>query len=110
MRTIDGAIRPLSIRIRLSPGAIPILAAVSDAIAVLIASAIAGGTYHAVAFGQLGNTIQFFEVGAIFAASTVVLVKLSDLYTPESVLSRGLPVVPVAVIWVGVVLFLLSVF
>ena len=95
--------------LRLSYNAIAILAVLSDTCAVVGASIITGGAYHAVAFGNVASFNQFFGVGAILAASTVALMKLNGLYTPDSLLSIRSQVTPLIVIWTGVLLFLLGI-
>lgn len=96
-------------RVRLSPGFIATLAVLSDTFAVVSASVVTGGAYHAVAFGQVGNLNQFFGVGAILAAATVALMKLNGLYAPDSLLPVRSPVAPLIMIWTGVLLFLLGI-
>jgi hypothetical protein len=41
--------------------------------AIVVARMITGGAYHAIVFGQVKSFNQFFGVGAILAAATVVL-------------------------------------
>src|SRR5499426_410641 len=96
-------------RLRPSLNAIALLAVVSDACAIVAASMIAGGAYHAVVFGKVGSFNQFFAIGAVLAASTVALIKLKGLYTPDSVLSIHSQVRPLILIWTAVVLFLLGI-
>ena len=95
--------------LRLSLNAIALLAVVSDACAIVGASMIAGDAYHAVVFGKVGSFNQFFAIGAVLAASTVALIKLNGLYTPDSVLSIRSQVRPLILIWTAVVLFLLGI-
>src|SRR5207245_9930417 len=97
-------------RLRLSQGSISILAVLSAAFAIVGASARTGSAYHAIAFGHVENLNQFCVVGAIFAASTIALMKANDLYTPDRVLLFRPPVPLLITIWTGVVLFLLGIF
>ena len=96
-------------RLRLSYSSIAALAVVSDAIAIVGASVITGGAYHAVAFGQVGSLNRFFAVGAIFAALTVALIKLNGLYAPDNLLSARSPVDLLMLIWSGVLFLLLGI-
>jgi Undecaprenyl-phosphate glucose phosphotransferase len=95
--------------LRLSYDAIAILAVLSDMCAVLGASMITGGAYHAAAFGHVGSFNQFLGVGAILAASTVALMKLNGLYTPDSLLSIRSQITPLILIWTSILLFLLGI-
>src|SRR5262245_19391522 len=96
-------------RSRLSYETIALLAILSDTCAVVCASMITGGAYHAVAFGQVRSLNQFFGVGAILAAATVALIKVKGLYTPDSLLAIRSQVTPLILIWTGVLLFLLGI-
>jgi Undecaprenyl-phosphate glucose phosphotransferase len=96
-------------RLRLSYEVIALLAVLSDTCAVVVASMITGGAYHAVVFGHVKSLNQFFGVGAILAAATVALIKLKSLYTPDSLLAIRSQVKPLIIIWTGVLLFLLGI-
>jgi Undecaprenyl-phosphate glucose phosphotransferase len=96
-------------RSRLSYDAIALLAVLSDACAVVGASMITGGAYHAIAFGQVRGLNQFLAVGGILAAATVALIKLKGLYTPDSLLAIRSQLTPLILIWTGVLLFLLGI-
>lgn len=96
-------------RLQLSYDAIAFLAVLSDTCATVGASMITGGAYHAIVFGQVKSFNQFFGVGAILAATTVALIKLKGLYTPDSLLAIRSQVTPLILIWTGVLLFLLGI-
>jgi len=85
------------------------LAVFSDAIAVISASMISGGAYHAIALGKAGNVDQFFSVGAILAASVIALAKLNGLYRPDNLSSARRQASRLIFIWIGVVLFVLGI-
>src|SRR5260370_34630368 len=86
-----------------------VLAAVSDVCAIVVASMATGIAYHWLAYGRVGSVAEFFGVGAILAALTAALMKLKNLYTPDSLLSVSSQVSPVILVWSSVVLFLLGV-
>src|SRR5215813_7947757 len=95
--------------LRVSYDEFVILAALSDVLAIVIASTVTGSAYHWLAFGRVGSVVQFFGVGAILAALTAALMKLRGLYTPDSLLSVRPQIEPIIFIWSSVVLFLLGV-
>ena len=86
-----------------------VLAALSDVCAIVVASMATGSAYHWLAYGRVGSVAEFFGVGAILAALTAALMKLKNLYTPDSLLSVRSQVSPIILVWSSVVLFLLGV-
>ena len=86
-----------------------VLAALSDVCAIVVASMATGSAYHWLAYGRVGSVAEFFGVGVILAALTAALMKLKDLYTPESLLSVRSQVSPIILVWSSVILFLLGV-
>lgn len=86
-----------------------LLGALSDVCAILVASMATGSAYHWLAYGRVGSVAEFFGVGAILAALTAALMKLKNLYTPDSLLSVRSQVSPIILVWSSVVLFLLGV-
>src|ERR1700730_16720734 len=86
-----------------------VLAALSDVCAIVVASTATGSAYHWLAYGRVGSVAEFFGVGAILAALTAALMKLKNLYTPDSLLSVRSQVSPIILVWSSVVLFLLGV-
>src|SRR5262249_23916733 len=95
--------------LRVSYDEFVILAALSDVLAIVVASTVTGSAYHWFTFGRVGSVAQFFGVGAILAALTVSLMKVRGLYTPDSLLSVRPQIEPTIFIWSSVVLFLLGV-
>lgn len=86
-----------------------ILAALSDAFAVVIASIVTGTAYHRFAFGHVGSIVECLGVAAILAALAGAQMKLRGLYTPDSLLSIRPQVAPVIFICSTAVLLLLGV-
>src|SRR5258708_16668182 len=76
---------------------------------MVVTSMVAGSAYHWLAYGRVGSVAEFFGVGAILAALTAALMKLKNLYTPDSLLSVRSQVSPIILVWSSVVLFLLGV-
>jgi len=95
--------------LRLSYEDFGILAALSDVCAIVFASMATGSAYHWLAYGRVGSVAEFFGVGAILAALTAALLKLKNLYTPDSLVSVRSQVSPIILVWSSVVLFLLGV-
>jgi Undecaprenyl-phosphate glucose phosphotransferase len=95
---------------RLRPGYadFALFAILSDTVAVVLASVAAGGIYHWIAFGRVASLNDFFGLGLILAALTVVLIKLKGLYAPDSLLSVRSQIAPVIVSWSSVLLLLLG--
>jgi Undecaprenyl-phosphate glucose phosphotransferase len=95
---------------RLRPGYedLVALAILSDACAVILASVAAGGIYHWIVFGKVANLNEFFGLGVLVAALTVMLIKLKGLYTPEGILSGRSAIAPIMLSWSGVLLLLLG--
>jgi Undecaprenyl-phosphate glucose phosphotransferase len=86
-----------------------ILAALSDVCAIVVASMATGSAYHWLAYGRVGSVVEFFGVGVILAALAAALMKLKNLYNPDSLLSVRSQVLPILLVWSSVVLFLLGV-
>jgi Undecaprenyl-phosphate glucose phosphotransferase len=86
-----------------------ILAALSDVCAIVVASMATGSAYHWLAYGRVGSVVEFFGVGVILAALAAALMKLKNLYNPDSLLSVRSQVSPILFVWSSVVLFLLGV-
>jgi len=86
-----------------------VLAALSDVCAIVVASMATGSAYHWLAYDRVGSVAEFFGVGAILAVLTAALMKLKNLYTPDSLLSVRSQVSPIILVWSSVVLFLLGV-
>jgi Undecaprenyl-phosphate glucose phosphotransferase len=86
-----------------------VLTALSDVCAIVVASMATGSAYHWLVYGRVGSVVEFFGVGVILAALAVALMKLKNLYNPDSLLSVRSQVSPIIFVWSGVVLFLLGV-
>lgn len=93
----------------LSYGDFGVLAALSDVCAIVVASMATGSAYHWLAYGQVGSVAEFFGIGVLLAALSAALMKLKDLYTPDSLLSVRSQVSPIILVWSSVILFLLGV-
>jgi len=95
---------------RLRPGYedFVVLAILSDACAVVLASVAAGGSYHWIFSGRVADLNEFFGLGVLLAALTVILIKLKGLYTPDGILSVRSTIAPILVSWGGVLLLLLG--
>jgi Undecaprenyl-phosphate glucose phosphotransferase len=94
---------------RLSYDDFGVLAALSDVCAIVIASVATGSAYHWLAYDRVGSVAEFFGIGAILAVLTAALLKLKNLYTPDSLLSVRSQISPIILVWSSVVLFLLGV-
>jgi Undecaprenyl-phosphate glucose phosphotransferase len=94
--------------LRLSYEDVSVLAILSDFCAVVTASVAAGGIYHWLAFGRIESLSDFWGLGVILAALTVVLMKLKGLYTPDGLLSVRSQIAPIMLNWSGVLLLLLT--
>jgi Undecaprenyl-phosphate glucose phosphotransferase len=86
-----------------------VLTAVSDVCAIVVASMATGSAYHWLVYGRVGSVVEFFGVGVILAALAAALMKLKNLYNPDSLLSVRSQVSPIIFVWSSVVLFLLGV-
>jgi Undecaprenyl-phosphate glucose phosphotransferase len=86
-----------------------ILAAVSDVLAIVVASIITGIAYHWLAFGYVGSIAERLGVGVLLAAIVGPQMKLRGLYTPDNLLSVRPQVSPVTCIWSTAVLLLIGV-
>jgi Undecaprenyl-phosphate glucose phosphotransferase len=86
-----------------------VLAALSDVCAIVVASMATGSAYHWLAYGRVESVAEFFGVGVILAALTAALMKLKDLYTPDSLLAVRSQVSSIVSVWSTVILFLLGV-
>jgi Undecaprenyl-phosphate glucose phosphotransferase len=93
----------------LSYGDFGVLAALSDVCAIVVASMATGSAYHWLVYSKVGSVAEFFGVGVILAALSTALMKLKDLYTPDSLLSVRSQVSPIILVWSSVILFLLGV-
>ena len=86
-----------------------ILAAVSDVLAIVVASVVTGVAYHWFALGFVGSIAERLGVGALLAALVGPQMKLRGLYAPDTLLSVRPQVSPVTFIWSTAVLLLIGV-
>lgn len=93
-------------RLRLSYESFMFVAIVSDACAIILASIVAGRTYHWIAFGKIESLNDSLALGGILAVPTVALLKLKGLYTPDVLLSVRSQVAPIILSWSSVLLLL----
>jgi Undecaprenyl-phosphate glucose phosphotransferase len=95
-------------RLRPSYEDFSVLAILSDVCAVVIASVATGGLYHWIALGRAESLSEFWGLGVLLAALTIVVMKLNGLYTPDGLLSIRFQIAPILLSWSGVVLLLLG--
>jgi Undecaprenyl-phosphate glucose phosphotransferase len=84
------------------------LAILSDVSAVVIASVLSDTLYHWAIFGQTGDLRAQFQLGALLAMLTALLMHFKGLHTLDNVLSLRSKISSILWVWGGVVFFLLG--
>ena len=85
------------------------LALAFDVVAIFFSSVLAGVLYHLETLGTLGDIIQYVGSAAVVSALFISLKIGRNLYNPAELLDVKTQLYSVAVIWIGVFLFLAGV-
>jgi putative colanic acid biosynthesis UDP-glucose lipid carrier transferase len=81
----------------------------SDAFSVLVAGLLTAGAYDLIAFGRIQDLRECWQLGAILAGFTVVLMHLKGFYESDRLLSTQTQIVSIASAWGTAFLFAFAV-
>ena len=85
------------------------IALASDVVTVFFSAVLAGVIYHLESIGTSGDIIQYVGSAAVVSALFISLMVGRNLYNPAELLDVKTQIQSVAVIWIGVFLFLAGV-
>ncbi len=108
LRSLDGFPRQTP-RWTISHRAVAPLAMAFDALIIFSMSMLSGVAYHLEFIGQSGNLAQFGGFAAVVTALFIALGNSRDLYTLTELLNFKSQTRQVAILWIGVFLFLTAV-
>lgn len=85
------------------------LIASSDALAILVASLVAGAGYHLSVYEQIGPVDEFLAAGSLVAAILVPILQARGTYDPARFVERGPIPKDLPLLWLGVLMFVIGI-